>query len=577
MPIDVEQLKRRYDQLKATPERTNAENHWEQLGEYIMPNSTGFTGPRTAGDKRMQKVYDSTGIHANELLAAGLHGMCTNPASKWFSLRMTDDALNDVPAVERYLSDVEKRMWAMIYSPGTNFTTALHEAYMALGCFGTAIIFVGQRDNGGLLFQSRTLAESVIAENADGVVDTLKRKFKYTVRQMMQMKESAGWEVSGEVLKMAEDKKWEEEVEILHCVTPRSERDYSMRRPGPKDMAWASVYLEHKTCQKLEESGFPEFPFLTPRWIKMPGEVYGRSPGMTALPDVKMLQVMMLTLIKAAQKIADPPLFIPDDGVIGPVRTVPGGLNFYRGNREIFPLPTSQGLPLEFEMMEALRNRIRTTFFADILQIVSETEMTATEVIQRTQERMRLLGPMVGRLEAELLGPLITRVFGMMHREGRLPEAPEEIQGGEFTVEYVSPLATAQKQSEAHGMMSVWQMLAPFGPEIAAQVIQSEQDVGRTYRYLWDLFNNDPKLLKSDDEKAAEEQQKQQMMAMQAAQPIADAAQKGAGALKSAADAQATGEVDLQQFITQFVNQTRQNPKLLQNLTQGAEDAQIVQ
>src|SRR5262247_3552435 len=102
---DTELLKKRYDRLKATTERTNCETHWEDLAEHILPGSMGFTGKRTAGEKRMQKVLDSTGIHSNELLAAGLHGLATNPASKWFSLRMTDDGLNEVPDVKVYLSE----------------------------------------------------------------------------------------------------------------------------------------------------------------------------------------------------------------------------------------------------------------------------------------------------------------------------------------------------------------------------------------------------------------------------------------------------------------------------------------
>jgi hypothetical protein len=572
---EPELLKRRYDRLKATTERTNCESHWEDLAEHVLPGSMGFTGKRTPGEKRMQKVLDSTGIHSNELLAAGLHGMATNPASKWFSLRMTNDALNKVPNVKNYLAAVEKEMWSAVYSPGTNLTTALHECYLSMGCFGPAIMFVGERDNGGILFQSRTLSECVVAENADGVVDTIFWKFVYTVRQCVQKGQQEGWKVSAEVQSNYNAQKFDDEVEIIHAVYPRKDRDTG--KDDAENMAFASCYFEYKAGHLLHENGFQEFPFLVPRWAKMPGEVYGRSPGMTALPDIKMLQAMMLTLIKAAQKIADPPLFIPDDGVIGPVRTVPGGLNFYRGSREIFPLPTSNGLPLDFEMMEALRNRIRTTFYTDILQITQSTQMTATEVMQRTQERMRLLGPMVGRLEAELLGPLVTRVFGILYRQGLLPPAPEEIQEKDFTVEYVSPIATAQKQTEANGMMQVWQMLGMFGPEIAAQIIQQNQNVDRTYSYLWDLFNNDPSLLKTAEEREGEEQQKQQMMAaqmgMQAGTAGADMAQKGSGALKNLSQANAQEGTDYSEIIAQVMKQVKANPRLQQNLRGAAEES----
>lgn len=569
MPANVDVLKRRYDRLKA--DRGNWEAHWEEIAEYILPANVGFVGARAVGEKRMQKVFDSTGIHSLELLSAGLHGMATNPASKWFSLRMTEEDLNEVESVKEYLSAVEKRMWAAIYAPGTNFTTALHEVYLGLGGFGTAIMFVGQRENGSLHFQSRMLSECVLAENAEGEVDTIYRCFEYTVRQLKQM-EREGWKLSDRIASLYANEKFDDPVKVIHAVYPRKDRDYSRENSGADNMAYASCYFEHDTGHLLNESGFPEFPYLCPRWSKVPGEIYGRSPGMTALPDVKMLQAMTLTIIKAAQKIADPPLFIPDDGVIGPVRTVPGGLNFYRGNREIFPLPTSQGLPLEFEMMEGLRNRIRSTFYTDILQIVTDQDMTATEVMQRTQERMRLLGPMVGRLESELLGPLVTRVFGILHRLGRLPQPPEEIQDQEFTVEYVSPIATAQKQTEAHGMVQVWQMLAAFGPEIAAQIIEQNQDIPRTYEYLWDLFNNDPKLLKDAEQKSAEMQQAQAMQAAQAAAPVADAAMKGTGAVKNLAQAHSMEGVDLAQLISQTLNTAQRNPGVAKRV-QAATDA----
>jgi hypothetical protein len=569
---DIEQLKRRYDALKG--DRGNWEAHWEECAAYIMPNAVGFVGQRSDGEKRMQLVLDSTGINANELLAAGLHGLATNPASKWFSLRMQDEQLNEIDVVKQYLSEVEKRMWSEIYAPGTKFTTALHETYLSMGCFATAIMFVGQRQNGRLNFESRSLAECVLAENAEGEVDTVYRCYEMTVRQVMQEPE---WKPSDKVKGLFAAQKYDDKVKIIHAVYPRSEkeRDYSKAQPAPEEMAFASCYFEHDTCHDLYKSGFPEFPFLCPRWAKYPGELYGRGPGMTALPDVKMLQAMMLTAIKALQKNADPPLWLRDDGVLHPQRTVPGGANYWRGNPNdgVMLHPTNiQGLNAAFEAMDALRNRIRTTFFADILQIVTETEMTATEVMQRTQERMRLLGPMVGRLEAELLGPLVTRVFGIMHRLGLLPPAPEEIQDKDFTVEYVSPIATAQKQTEANGLVQVAQIIMQMvgDPKMVAQVMAKRVSPDRVLDYLWDLFNNDPDLLLSDEESAALEQQANAAAAVQAAPPLANAAQQSTAAVRNLAQAGAQDGTDLGQLMSGTLDNIRANPRLLSDLRAAA-------
>lgn len=561
MEIAIEKLKRRFDRLKSERE-SQWDSHYQEVAELTSPRKADFTGYRTPGEKRMEKVFDSTGIHALELLAAGLHGMATNPASKWFSLRMTDDRLMALASVQAYLADVEQIMWSEMYAPGSNFTTALHEVYQDLGAFGTAVMFMGQKDDGSLLFEAKHLAEVYIDTNADGEVDTVYTCCPYTVRQIVD-----DWgidNVSDHIREYYQKEQWDEVYKIVHVVSPRKERDVTQK--GAKNMPFVNIYFEHETMHKLEEGGFPEFPYAAPRWQKRSGERYGRSPAMTALPDIKMLQAMMLTTIKAAQKATDPPLFIPDDGMLGPVRTVPGGLNFYRGQREIFPLPTSDKLAVTFEMMEALRNRIRTTFYTDILQIVTEREMTATEVIQRTQERMRLLGPVIGRLEAELLGPLVTRVFGILHRLGKLPEAPEELSEKPFTVEYVSPIATAQKQQEANALLQVMQYAQPFfavNPQLMARVFHEE----RTVRWLSDLFNVNPDIMTTEDEVAAAQQQEQAMQAMQMGGPAAQMLQAGAGAAKDLSAAQGA-PMDLQGMMAQLMS-----PETMKAAQEGGERA----
>ncbi len=575
----VEQLKRRYDSLKSQTERTNCESHWQDVAELIAPRKIDFVGMRTPGEKRMNKVYDSTGIHSNDLLAAGLHGMATNPASKWFSLRLVGEKvvgpdnketdINQVPAVQKYLAAVEDMMWARVYQPGTNFTTALHETYLDLGAFGTAIMFVGQRDDGGLLFEPRSLAECVIAENSEGRVDTVFRKTKYTVRQMMQLAKSKanpdGWDISGKVRSLYEQEKYDDPVYVIHAVYPRAERD--PLRKDRANMPWASCYFEHEACHLLEESGFPEFPYLTPRWSKYAGEVYGRSPAMVALPDVKMLQAMMLTVIKAAQKAVDPPMWLRDDGVSGQTRTVPGSVNYWRGNPSdgVYMMPVDvRGLPITLEMMESLRNRIRTTFFVDVLQFTSDADMTATEVMQRTAERMRLLGPLIGRLEAELLGPMVERIFGILNRLNLLPPAPKEIEDKEFTVEYVSPIATAQKQVAANGIMQAMSVVAGVvGPEGAMMLAQRKVNLDKVVDWAWDLFNNPPDLLKDEDALDEADQKQQAVEAVQMGQPAMDMMAKGAGAVKQLADAQASGGADIPGMMAEFQKQMANDPKAM--------------
>lgn len=576
----VHHLKSRYDTLKSATERSNFETQWQQIGEVVSPRKIDFVGIRTPGEKRMSQVYDPTGIISNELLAAGLHGMATNPAMKWFSLRLVSAKIfnqdgsttdiNEIPPIQKWLAHVEEVMWQRVYQPGTNFTTALHETYLDLGAFGTAIMFVGQRDDGGLLFESRPLSECVIDENVDGKVDTVYRKTTYTVRQMIQMTKQEGWKVSDKVMDLFKAEKFDETVVVIHAVYPRSDRD--VKKKNTENMPFASCYFEHDTGHLLRESGFPEFPYLVARWSKYAGEKYGRGPGMTALPDIRMLQAMSLTYIKTVQKNADPPIALSSDGLVGAVRTIPGGVTYFRGNPSegMMQFPTSvQGLGHMAEFMEQVRNRIRNCFFVDVLQMVGDAEMTATEVMQRTAERMRLLGPLVGRLESELLGPMVDRIFGILMRMKLLPEPPKEIQGQEFTVEYVSPVATAQKQQAINGIMQAMQVISAFGPEVAVQIAGKNLDVDKLFRWAWDLFNNNPELLRDEEAMARDDQMQKAKQALEMGQPAMDMAAQGAGAVKSVADATAAGQgagFDVKALLGKVVQNVQQSPKAQQEL-----------
>ena len=541
----VVHLIKRKGKLKA--QRGTWESHWQDLTNFVLPNEADFNTTRSKGGKRTTMVYDSTGIHANEMLAAGLHGMLTNPASNWFSLRIkeNEDSFASSSEVKQWLELTSNAILAEIAAPDVAFPSHIHEYYLALCSIGTACMFVGEpTTREGISFRAIHINEIMIAENADGIVDTVFRSFKMTVRQIVQK-----WgekSLSPRIKKMYEKKDFDKDVELFHCVYPREEVDKSKK--AATMLPVASVYIDEKDKHVLAEGGFNEMPYMVSRWSKTVGEVFGRSPAMTALPDIKMLQEIMKTTIKAAQKIVDPPLLVPDDGVLGPVRTVPGGLNYYRASSgaRIEPLLTGGNIPISFEMMTDLRDRIRTTFFLDQLQFQGAPRMTATEVIERTERTLRLLGPTLGRLQSEFLGPMIERIFGVLSRAGRLPEPPESIAEQELKIEYVSPLARAQRQTETQGIMRTLEFVGPIAgmdPQ-AAQIIKGAD----TVRHIAELNGVPPMLIKSDEELMAElkaqqeaqaaqqEAQAAQQQMMQGAE-VMDLMQKGANVAKTAGEA----------------------------------------
>jgi len=534
----VVHLVKRKGKLKA--QRGTWESNWQELTNLVLPNEADFNTERSRGGKRTTHVYDSTGIHANEMLAAGLHGMLTNPASNWFSLRIKDDQSNlaDSSEAKQWLEDTTNVILSEIAAPSVAFSSHIHEYYLSLCSIGTACIFIGDPVNReGVSFRAIHIEEIFIAENADGIIDTVFRSFEMTVRQIVQK-----WgekSLSPRIAKMYEKKDYDRQVQLLHCVYPREDMDKGKK--AATMLPVASVYIDEKDKHVLAEGGFDEMPYMVSRWSKAVGEVFGRSPAMTALPDIKMLQEIMKTTIKAAQKVVDPPLLVPDDGVLGPVRTIPGGLNYYRASSgaRIEPLQTGANIGLSYDMMNDLRERIRTMFFLDQLQFQGAPRMTATEVVERTERTLRLLGPTLGRLQSEFLGPMIERIYGVLSRSGRLPEPPESIAEQELKIEYVSPLARAQRQSETQGIMRTLEFIGPIAgmdPQ-AAQVVKGAD----TVRHIAELNGVPPMLLKSDEEllaeaKAQQEAQAAQQQMMQGAQ-VMDMMQKGANVAKTAGEA----------------------------------------
>ena len=501
----------RFDRLKG--QRQNWETHWQEVADYMQPRKADVTKQRSRGDKRTELIFDSSPIQAVELLAASLHGMLTNPATPWFSLRFKDSQLDMEDEAKLWLESATEVMYTAFSR--SNFQQEIFELYHDLITFGTAAMHVQEDNEDVLKFSTRHINEIYIAEDDKGRIDTVYRKFTLSIRAAMQQ---FGKNVSRDVQAQSVKDPYNE-IEILHVVYPRS--DYNPKLKDTENMPFESVYIEMDSGNELSVSGFQEFPFVVPRYLKASHEIYGRSPAMTALPDVKMLNEMSKTTIKAAQKQVDPPLLVPDDGFLLPVRTVPGGLNFYRsGTRDrIEPLNIGANNPLGLNMEEQRRNSIRAVFYVNQLMMQDGPQMTATEVIQRNEEKMRLLGPVLGRLQSELLKPLIDRVFAILLRNNMLPQAPEFLSGRDIEIEYVSPLAKAQKSSELQSIMRAIEIL---GSLANVAPVFDYVNFDNLVKHLADIVGVPQKILKSQNEVNAEREQaaaqaaeQQQMAQMQ--------------------------------------------------------------
>jgi hypothetical protein len=468
---------------------------------------TDLTKTRSRGDKRTELIFDSSPIQAVELLAASLHGMLTNPSTPWFSLRYKDQGLDADDEAKLWLEGVTETMYTAFNR--SNFQQEIFELYHDLITFGTAAMFIEEDQNDLLKFSTRHINEIYVTENDKGRIDTVYRKFKITLRAAAQQ---FGGGLSEEA-KRRVDKDPFDEIDILHAVYPR--QDFNPAKKDKQNMEFESVYVEYKNGNELSVGGFVEFPFVVPRYLKASHEIYGRSPAMTALPDVKMLNEMSKTTIKAAQKQVDPPLLVPDDGFLLPVRTVPGGLNFYRsGTRDrIEPLNIGANNPLGLNMEEQRRNAIREVFYVNQLMLQQGPQMTATEVIQRNEEKMRLLGPVLGRLQSELLKPMIDRCFAILLRNNQFAQAPEFLSGQDIEIEYVSPLAKAQKGTE---LTSITRAIEILGSLANVAPVFDYINFDALVKHVADLVGVPQKVLKLQSQVNAEREQQAQLAEQQA-------------------------------------------------------------
>ena len=504
--------------------RQTWESHWQEVADYMLPRKSDINRERQKGDKRNIQIFDGTAVHSLELLASSLHGMLTSNANRWFQLRFKEAVLNDSDEAREWLEDATDKMY--IAFQRSNFQTEIFENYHDLIAFGTSCLFIEEDKDDIIAFSARHIKEIYITENQKGFVDTIYRKFKLTAKAALERfgKENVSRDILTKFQKTPFD-----DVEIVHVVKPRN--IFNPRKLDKQNMPFQSIYMEYESGHIISIGGFREFPYVVPRYLKASNEIYGRSPGMNSLPDVKVLNKMVEVSLKAAQKQVDPPLLVADDAVILPIRTSPGSINYFRsGSRDtIQPLNIGANNPLGLNMEDQRRNAISRAFHVDQLLIQENRTMTATEVMQRNQEKMKILGPVIGRLQQELLQPLIIRVFNIMLRNKLFVEAPEILENQEIDIEYVSPVAIAQKGAE---LESIMRGLELFGSISQIAPVTDYLDENGLVKEIIKILGLPAKIIKSDSQvqqvreqrAAAQAQQQQMMQALQESQVAKNAA-----------------------------------------------------
>jgi hypothetical protein len=454
-------------------EKGTLKSHLQEIADYMLPRRQGVYAPMTPGGKRMTKIYDGTAIRALRIFANGLYGHLTSPAYPWFEITTKDKALVENQAVKFWLSGTTERMRAAINS--SNAPLALHETYTNLGWAGTGCIYIEKGKKRLLNFMSFNIANVCITVDAEGNVDGVYRLDRFTARQCIQK-----WQNKcSDKIKKAYKANKKDKFDIIHAVYPRD--DYDWRKMDAVNMPFAVRYIEKDTKQELEEGGHKEFPYMVPRWEKDDDEDYGRSCGMDALPDTKMLNQQRYDDIRATQKRIDPPLTASTEAALSTTRTSPGSVIYHRKGEKPEVLELGGDIQLAFESENQTRDQINRAFYADLFLMLAQNNdpnKTATEVRELIEEKLTLLGPALGRLQTELFDPMLSRCFWVLYRNKMIAPVPQELMGQGLEVEYIGRLALAMKQTETRATASTIQFIEGIST--------AKQDPR-----IWDNFNDD--------------------------------------------------------------------------------------
>lgn len=529
-----QKLASRWGALKS--ERESWMSVYQDITDNLLPYSGRyFVQDRNRGERRTGSIYDRTATGDLRILCAGLMAGMSSPARPFFNLTTFDAELDESAGVKRWLADV-RRLMLMIFAKSNTYR-ALHNSYEELGAFGTSATVVLPNYKNVLHQYPVTTGEFAISTNAEGHVDTLYREFEKTVGQLHE--EFGKENLSKTVQSLADQGKWDTWVPIIHAIEPRRARDAQKR--DARNMRFKSVYWEVGGDGDgfLRESGFHDFPALCPRWAASGGDIYGNSPAMEALGDIRQLQHEQLRKSQGIDYMTKPPLQAPSSLKNGEINGLPGGFTFVDMTGPQGSVKNLFDVRLDLSHLlsdiQDVRQRIAGAFYSDLFMMIASQpvgRMTATEVAERHEEKLLMLGPVLERLHGEILSPLIEITFARMVEAGIVPVPPKELQDVELNVEFVSMLAQAQRAVATNSIdrfvMSLGQV-ATIKPEVLDKL-----DADQWADAYSDMLGIDPDMIVPGDQVAiirrqrAEAAQAQQQA--QQAQQMADTAAKLANA-----------------------------------------------
>lgn len=536
----VERARKRWAALKS--ERSGWVSVWRDIQRFLAPDMGRFTheGRKDRGDRNDQAILDNSATRAMRTLAAGLLAGLSSPAQPWFELRAGDSKLRDNPSVKAWLAECRDVM-RDIFSQ-SNAYRALHTGYEELATFGTGALVVMEDFDTVIHVHNATAGSYCIATDDKGDVTTFYREIAMTVDQIVRR-----WGLdacSASIKRCYERGVLDTEFTIIHVIEPRPV-DERKGKLGAHALPYREVYFEENSNidSPLRESGYRRFRVVAPRWIVNGENVYGVSPGRDSLGDIKQLQLAQLRKAQAIDYQTKPPLQGPGRLKGNNSAITPGSYTPNDGTSPDGKIGSIFEVRLDLrhlvEDIQDTRQRISRAFYEDLFRMISDLDksgITARQIAEQHSEKMMLMGPVLERIQNEMLSPLVEIVFEDAMAAGILPPPPDELRESQagINVEFVSILAQAQKQAGAAAvdrLIATVGTLAPVWPEATDKL-----DADAVVEEYAQMLGTNPKLLRDEEQVAAVRQQRAQQ---QQAQAQAEQQAQQAATAKDMAAAQA--------------------------------------
>ena len=498
----------------------------QEISQYIAVGrgrfvDQGYTPYRDV--KKGYKLIDPAPARALSILGAGMHGGLSSPARPWVQLGLMDTEMTKFAPYRNWLDEAEKVLMAVFKA--SNLYTVLHGIYEELGAFGIGCLFVDEHPENVVQFSQFTIGDYRVAVSPDGMCHTMTREAKMHAFQVIEMFGEEN--CTHKTLKLARTNEFEF-VNVMHVVEFNPDRDQD--KIDYTNMPFRSVYFEKGEDDKqLSFKGYQEMPVVAPRWSALSNESWGWGPGLWGLGLSKATQKMEKTSLKLTDLASEPPMGVPPSLKDRMLDLTPGAKNPIGINEEkqLFPLikVDLQGLNALDAKVERYEQKMQQLFYNDLFLLIIGApagRMTATEVLERHEEKMLMLGPTIERQLHELLDPIVKRTFNICLRRGVIPPPPPELSEAEYKIEYISLLAQAQKltmSQSMHAYLGMAERVAQLDPFTIHKTDWNEylDQFGDMVGLPAKVMNDTEEVEKMKAQAQEQQAKEQQMMEQQAA------------------------------------------------------------